>query len=248
MKLRVGAKVVILIDFEIDVSHFVGVNGRLLNRYRVKHLTFVHSLEQKHHILGEEAIRISVLQVSEGYTNRTSGVLQVIVCVLSLRQDAQNVDFLSLADDSMNIEHPGQITGLLISAIHELGFDKHIVVREDSFFHCIKPREEKLTAILLDIKDVATIVFIDEAHSLARFTDKLRKFIQVTLAHNNYSALQKVEDFIIEGCVGLFRLFNMAFCKLPHLRIFTGHLCVSFTRCYRSSLLLNFGLRLHLLK
>lgn len=111
----------------------------------------------------------------------------------------------------MDIENPCQFTGLVVTTVHEFGFDEHIVVREDSFFHCFQTREEKLTAIVLDIKDVASNVFIDEAHSLARFTDKLREFIQVALAHNDYSALQKVEDFIIKGCVGLFRLFYMAF-------------------------------------
>ena len=150
------------------------------------------------------------------------------MCVLSLSQDAQHVDFLSLTNDSVYVVDPSQITRLQITAVHELGLDEHIVVREDSFFHCFQTREEKLAAILLDIKDVATIVFIDEAHSLTRFTDNLWELIQVTLAHNDHSALQKAEDFIIEGCVGFFRLFDMAFCKVAHLRVFTNHLCVSF--------------------
>ena len=65
MQLRVRAKVVALIDFEVNLSLAVLVDGWLFNRDRAEHFTLIATLAKYNLILCEEAFRVCVLEVRE---------------------------------------------------------------------------------------------------------------------------------------------------------------------------------------
>lgn len=75
MKLRVGSEIVILVDFEVDVSHFEGIEWGLFDGDWVEHFTLVGSLTEQDLVLCEEALRVGVLQVAEGDADRVRAVL-----------------------------------------------------------------------------------------------------------------------------------------------------------------------------
>lgn len=88
MQLRVGSEVVTLIDFESDLAGFGGVEGRLLDGNHVEHFTFVATLAHEHLVFGVVAGGVRILQIAELDSDGVRAVLQVVVRVLSLRQDA----------------------------------------------------------------------------------------------------------------------------------------------------------------
>ena len=65
MQLRVRAKVVALIDFEVNLSLAMLVDGWLFNRDRAEHFTLIAALAKYNLIFCEEAFWVGVLEVRE---------------------------------------------------------------------------------------------------------------------------------------------------------------------------------------
>ena len=86
----------------------MGVDGRLLDRNWIEHLSFIGAFAEQDLVLSEKALWFSVLQVRKCNPYRVSRVLQIIVRVLSLRQNSKNIDLLLLPDDSMHVVNARQ--------------------------------------------------------------------------------------------------------------------------------------------
>ena len=86
MQLRIGSKVVILIDFKADLFLLMVVHRRLLDGNRVEHFSLIGAFAKEDLVFSKETFRVGVDQVSEGNSDRISCIFQVEMGVFPLSQ------------------------------------------------------------------------------------------------------------------------------------------------------------------
>ena len=135
MQLRVRAKVVALIDFEVDLTLAMLVDRWLFNRDGAEHLTLIATFAQNDLILCEETFRVSVLKICEAQSDRECAIFKVEVGVLALCQNTQDINAFSLTNDCMDIIDSHLVLGLgRCRCVCKLWFHEHITVGENGLF------------------------------------------------------------------------------------------------------------------